>query len=614
MSDKTTRQLLDELEWLYMELYGDEEAFLYFMKMLEKNADERRLSLKKLDEVRSEDKDWYKSNKLLGMMLYAQNFGGNLKEVRKNLPYLEECGINYLHLMPLLDSVKGKSDGGYAVADFRKVRPKLGTMEDLEALADACHEKGIALCFDFVLNHTSDEHAWAKAARAGDQTARDRYFFYDSWDIPNKFEQTVPQVFPTTSPGNFTWLDDIKKVVMTTFHNYQWDLNYANPMVFNDMTDNLLYLANRGMDVIRLDAIPYIWKELGTNCRNLPQVHTLIRMMHLACQIVCPGVVLLGEVVMEPREVVPYFGPAAKPECDILYNVTTMCTTWHTLATRDVRLLQHQMDQVCHLPEHCFFQNYLRCHDDIGWGLDYAFLGQFGIGEEPHKRYLNDWFTGKWPGSWARGELYNDAESLGDARACGTTASLCGLECGILEALDNKGDASLMRGLACDLMMHAWMFTQTGIPVIYSGDEIGQLNDYSYHDDPSHWEDSRYLHRGKFDFALAEKRFEHGTVQQLMFDGLQKLKNIRGEYDAFRSDAEVYVYYTGDDRVMGLKRQYGEQTLVALFNFSENPAEATIEGAAWRDILSDRKLPPGDNSGMKVRLNGYSFCWLIKEE
>ncbi len=614
MSDKTTRQLLDELEWLYMELYGDEEAFLYFMKMLEKNADERRLSLKKLDEVRSEDKDWYKSNKLLGMMLYAQNFGGNLKEVRKNLPYLEECGINYLHLMPLLESVKGKSDGGYAVADFRKVRPKLGTMEDLEALADACHEKGIALCFDFVLNHTSDEHAWAKAARAGDQTARDRYFFYDSWDIPNKFEQTVPQVFPTTAPGNFTWLDDIKKVVMTTFHNYQWDLNYANPTVFNDMTDNLLYLANRGMDVIRLDAIPYIWKELGTNCRNLPQVHTLIRMMHLACQIVCPGVVLLGEVVMEPREVVPYFGPAAKPECDILYNVTTMCTTWHTLATRDVRLLQHQMDQVCHLPEHCFFQNYLRCHDDIGWGLDYAFLGQFGIGEEPHKRYLNDWFTGKWPGSWARGELYNDAESLGDARACGTTASLCGLECGILEALDNKGDASLMRGLACDLMMHAWMFTQTGIPVIYSGDEIGQLNDYSYHDDPSHWEDSRYLHRGKFDFALAEKRFEHGTVQQLMFDGLQKLKNIRGEYDAFRSDAEVYVYYTGDDRVMGLKRQYGEQTLVALFNFSENPAEATIEGAIWRDLLSGRVLPPGDDSGMKVRLSGYAFCWLIKEE
>ena len=614
MSELTNNELLDELKWLYMELYGDEEAFVYFVEMLEKNALERRASLKALDEARREDPDWYKSNKLLGMMLYAQNFGGNLKGIKEHLPYLEECGVNYLHLMPLLDSVKGKSDGGYAVADFRKVRPKLGTMEDLESLADACHEKGIALCFDFVLNHTSDEHAWAKAARAGDREAMNRYFFYDSWDIPNQYEQTVPQVFPTTAPGNFTWLDDIQKVVMTFFHTYQWDLNYANPMVFNDMTDNLLYLANRGMDVIRLDAIPYIWKQLGTNCRNLSQVHALVRMMHLACKMVCPGVVLLGEVVMEPREVVPYFGPADKPECDILYNVTTMCTTWHTLATRDVRLLQHQMDQVCHLPEHCFFQNYLRCHDDIGWGLDYGFLGQFGIGEESHKKYLNDWFTGKWPGSWARGELYNDAESLGDARTCGTTASLCGLEQGILEALDNKGDEALRRGLACDLMMHAWMFTQTGIPVIYSGDEIGQLNDYSYHDDPSHWDDSRYVHRGKFDFELAEKRFEHGTMQHVMFEGLQILKNIRAQYDVFRSDAETYVYYTGDDRVMGLKRQRGNQTLVALFNFSEHPAEARIEGSVWRDILTDSVLTAEEGTSMKLHFNGYGFCWLIKEE
>ena len=618
--EKTNKtQLLDELKWLYMELYDDEEAFEFFMQMLEKNARERRPVLRKLDQARKEDEHWYHSNKLLGMMLYVQNFGGNINEVRKNLPYLEECGINYLHLMPLLDSTKGKSDGGYAVSDFRKIRPSLGTMEDLENLADACHEKGISLCFDFVLNHTSEDHAWAKAARAGDPTAQSRFFIYDNWDIPHRYEETVPQVFPTTAPGNFTWCEEIQKVVMTTFHNYQWDLNYANPMVFNDMTDNLLYLANRGMDVIRLDAIPYIWKELGTNCRNLPQVHKLVRMMHLACQIVCPGVALLGEVVMEPREVVPYFGPEEKPECDILYNVTTMCTTWHTLATRDVRLLQNQMEQVCKLPENCFFQNYLRCHDDIGWGLDYAFLGQFGIGEEPHKRYLNDWFTGKWPGSWSRGELYNDAATLGDARACGTTASLCGLEVGILEMLDNKGDESLQRGIRCDLMMHAWMFTQTGIPVIYSGDEIGQLNDYSYHDDPSHWDDSRYLHRGKFDFYLAAKRMEKGTVQQIIYDGLQQLKNIRAEYDVFRSDAHVYVYYTGDDRVMGLLRAYKGQTLVGLFNFSESPATVKMTAAiqsdspGWYDIISETEfLPKGEEQNVTVHMDGYGFCWLLK--
>lgn len=614
-------ELFEELKWLYMELYGDEEAFGYFVKILEKNADERRLSLQKLDRIREDDEQWYHSNKLLGMMLYVQNFGGSINGVKGNLPYLEECGINYLHLMPILDSTKGKSDGGYAVSDFRKIRPSLGTMEDLENLADACHEKGISLCFDFVLNHTSDEHAWAKAAKGGDPVAQSRFFIYDNWDIPHKYEETVPQVFPTTAPGNFTWCDEIQKVVMTTFHNYQWDLNYSNPMVFNDMTDNLLYLANRGMDVIRLDAIPYIWKELGTNCRNLPQVHTIIRMMHLACQLVCPGVALLGEVVMEPREVVPYFGPAERPECDILYNVTTMCTTWHSLATRDVRLLAHQMEQVCKLPGNCFFQNYLRCHDDIGWGLDFAFLGQFGIGEVAHKKYLNEWFTGKWPGSWARGELYNDAADLGDARTCGTTASLCGLESGILEALDNKGGEALKRGIDCDLMLHAWLFTQTGIPVIYSGDEIGQLNDYSYHEDPAHWEDSRYLHRGKFDFGLAALRKKKGMMQQVIYDGLQHLKNVRAKYDVFRSDANVYVYYTGDDRVMGLMREYEGQTLVGLFNFSEHPADVKLyppdeaESLTWVDILTDAEHGPEEGERYTdVHLEGYGFCWMLQKK
>lgn len=234
-----------------------------------------------------------------------------------------------------------RSDGGYAVADFRTVEPELGTMDDLEQLADACREKGISLCLDFVMNHTSEDREWARKARAGEPGYRDRYFFYDNWDIPNEFEKTVPQVFPTTAPGNFTWLDDCGQVVMTTFYPYQWDLNYANPVVFNDMVENMFYLTNRGIDVIRLDAVPYIWKQLGTNCRNLPQVHTLVRLMRMACEVVCPGVLLLGEVVMEPSKVVPYFGTPEKPECHMLYNVTTMASTWHTLATADVSLLRH---------------------------------------------------------------------------------------------------------------------------------------------------------------------------------------------------------------------------------------------------------------------------------
>ena len=385
----------DELKWLYTELYyGHEGAFDYFLSMLFRNYSERKQELKDIDQKREENPDWYREDELTGMLMYTQCFANDLKGVRKHLNYIQECGVNYLHLMPLLQSPAGRSDGGYAVSDFRSVEPSLGTMKDLEALADACHEKNMSVCLDFVMNHTSEDHEWARKARAGQKEYQDRYYFFDNWTIPNEFEKTVPQVFPQTAPGNFSWCSEVQKVVMTTFYPYQWDLNYWNPTVFNDMTDNMLFLCNKGIDVIRLDAVPYIWKQLGSPCRNLPQVHTLVRLMRMAAEVVCPGTLLLGEVVMEPSKVVPYFGTVEKPECHILYNVTTMATTWHTVATHDVRLLKHQLGTVFALPKQYTFLNYLRCHDDIGWGLDYEFLKQFGVDEAAHKKFLNDYFRG----------------------------------------------------------------------------------------------------------------------------------------------------------------------------------------------------------------------------
>ena len=592
----------EEMEYLYFSLYGqNREAFDYFLGMLGRAAAQRKPALRRQDEKRLANPDWCRSSGMLGMMLYPSCFAGTLNGVREKLPYLKQCGVNYLHLMPLLDSPAGKSDGGYAVSDFRRVRPDLGTMEDLEALADACRKKGIALCLDFVLNHTSEEHPWAKAARAGDPVARARYFFYDNWEIPSRFEQTVPQVFPTTAPGNFTYLEDCGQFVMTSFYPFQWDLNYSNPMVLNDMTENLLFLANRGMDVIRLDAVPYIWKQLGTNCRNLPQVHTLVRLIHLACQVVCPGVLLLGEVVMEPSKVAPYFGTPQRPECDMLYNVTTMCTTWNTVATRDTGLLRHQMEQVCALPQTCLFQNYLRCHDDIGWGLDYPWLSREELREIPHKKYLNDWFTGRWPGSWSRGELYNDDPRLGDARLCGTTASLCGVE----SALASADEAALEQAIRCDLMLHAWMFSQSGIPVLYSGDELGRLNDYSYHEDPAKAADSRYLHRGNFQWEQAALCRDESTVPGKIFQGLRRLERIRSREAAFRADAEVSLLEPENRSVLALRRRYGEEELLAFFNFSEHPQTAACPCGPFADLASGQQYEGGN-----LQLPGYGFVWL----
>ena len=596
----------DELRWLYMELYNNGDMFAELCENIHRFALERDKDLAKLDKEREEDPGWFRKNDMLGMMLYIDNFADNLSGVKEKLNYLSSCNVNCIHLMPFLESPKGRSDGGYAVADFRKVQPKLGNMEELADLAKACHKKKINLCMDFVMNHTSEDHEWAKKARQGDGEYMSRYFFYDNPSIPQEYDRTGPQVFPTTAPGNFTYLNDMGYYVMTTFYPYQWDLNYRNPRVFNEMMYNFLFLANQGMDIIRIDAVPYIWKELGTKCRNLKEVHTIVRMMRIISEIVCPGVLLLGEVVMEPEKVVPYFGTVEKPECHMLYNVTTMATTWHSVATRDTRLLKKQMDIVNSLPKDYLFLNYLRCHDDIGWGLDYGTLGYWGMEEVNHKRFLNRYFTGNFEGSESRGELYNDDPVTQDARFCGTTASMCGME----SALFEKNEEKLNNAIRMDLMLHAYMFTQSGIPMLYSGDEIGQLNDYTYKDDEDKWADSRYIHRGKFRWDLAAKNTDPKTSQYKVFTGLSKLEKIRRERSVFDSNAAVYTYDVKDDAILAILRENEKEVFIGIFNFSDEARTAWIdEPGIWTELFTGEK-----KKLVNISVEGHGFLWMSREK
>lgn len=591
----------DELRWLYMELYQNGDMFAELCSQMHEYYNCRSKKLKERDLKREKEPDWYHGKDMLGMMLYTDNFAGNMKGVKEKIPYLKECNINCLHLMPFLDTPKGRSDGGYAVADFRKVRPDLGTMKDLAELTEKCHEEDINACMDFVMNHTSEDHEWAKRARAGEGEYMSRYFFYDNEEIPEKYEKTVPQVFPTTAPGNFTYIPEISHYVMTTFYPYQWDLNYRNPRVFNEMMYNFLYLTNQGIDIVRIDAVPYIWKELGTTCRNLKQVHTIVRMMRMIAEIVCPGVLLLGEVVMEPEKVVPYFGTVEKPECHMLYNVTTMATTWNSIATGDIRLLKKQMDVVDQLPKQYVFLNYLRCHDDIGWGLDYETMKPWGIQEIPHKRYLNDYFTGKIPGGVSRGELYNDDPVTQDARFCGTTASMCGIEKAGFEHDEEAMNAAVRE----DIMLHAYMLTQSGIPMLYSGDELGQVNDYSYKNDPEKCADSRYIHRGKLPWELAEDKEDVTTVQGNIFQTLDRLEKIRRQEIVFDKDAEVYTYDVHDDSILCVLREYKGKRFFGIFNFSNQEKTAWMqEKGMYRNLLTGEKAELKD-----ISLSGHEFRW-----
>ena len=598
---------LDELRWLYMELYNNSSMFAELCDNMERFFKERNQELKSMDSSRETSKDWYKQNDMLGMMFYIDNFAGNMKGVESKLDYIEQCNVNYVHLMPFLETPEGRSDGGYAVSDFRKVQENLGSMEDLESLTTACHKKGINVCMDFVMNHTSEDHEWAKRARQGDGEYMSRYFFFDNSYIPTLYEKTVPQVFPTTAPGNFTWLPDANHFVMTTFYPYQWDLNYKNPRVFNEMMYNFLYLANRGIDIVRIDAVPYIWKELNTPCRNLKQVHTIVRMMRMISEIVCPGVLLLGEVVMEPEKVVPYFGSVEKPECHMLYNVTTMATTWHSVATRDISLLKKQLDIVNSLPKDYVFLNYLRCHDDIGWGLDYDTLKMAGIEERAHKQYLNDYFQGYAGESNSRGELYNADPITGDARFCGTTASMCGIE----KAGFEQNEAAMERAVRLDVMLHAYMFMQSGIPVLYSGDEVGQVNDYTYKENPNKAADSRYIHRGAMNWNLAENISKPGTVEEKLFHALSNLEKIRKAEKVFVTNADTWTIETKDRSVLSIVRAFEGEKIVGLFNFSEYDKTLYIDGedGEFTELISGTKKRLNE-----ISLPAYGYYYLKKNE
>ncbi|QAY33581.1 amylosucrase [Bifidobacterium pullorum subsp. gallinarum] len=568
----------DELDQLFMSLYDDRAALEDLEQAMAAAYEARPDDLKKLDKQREADPDWYKRGTMFGMTMYTDLFAGSLRKLANRIPYLEEQHLTYLHLMPLLKMPHPQNDGGYAVEDFNTVDPSLGTNADLASLTKKLRKAGISLCLDFVMNHTASTHEWAMKAKAGDPEYQDYYFCYDDRTIPDEYERTTPQVFPNTAPGNFSWCDEMHKWVLTSFYPFQWDLNYRNPKVLVAMLTSALNLANLGVEVLRIDAVPYIWKQLGTTSRNLPQVHTIVRMLRIALECVCPAVVLKGEVVMAPKELAAYFGTPEHPECHMLYNVSTMVNLWSALANGDTRLLKAQIDALDALPENCWFVNYLRCHDDIGWGLDEPQEWRLGIDPFRHKEFLYHFYEGSVPGSWSMGELYNYDAASGDARSCGTTASLCGVE----KALYTHDKPSLERGIDRDLLMHKAMAFLRGFPMLNCGDEIAQLNGWNYKEDPDRVEDSRNLHRSKFNWRAAEKRNEPGTLQNRLWEGMAELRRMRDD-PCFAPDAWVTTWDTHNQSVLAIVRKVDDAVLLGLFNFSQADQTAyldSIEGVA----------------------------------
>lgn len=552
-------------------------------------------------------KGWYLSNQTIAYNFYVDLFSNNLKGLVKKIDYLEELGVNMVHLMPILQGRPGENDGGYAVMDYRSIEPSIGTLDDFKTLTATLREKQMHVVLDFVINHTAKEHEWAQKALSGDQHYQDYYLMFDDESIPNEFDKTVPEVFPGVAPGNFTYYPQIKKYVWTSFYEFQWDLNFRNPNVFNEIVDILLYMANLGVDMIRLDAIPFMWKELGHPCRNHPTIHLLLDMMHQIMNEVAPGVALLGEAIVEPEEIVRYFGDSTQ-ECDVMYNATFMVNLWNAIATKDARLLRIDQSRLTPTLQGAWI-NYVRCHDDIGWGFNEQAIQEIGFSPFDHKQFLIHFFLGDHPYSFATGKLYEFNPVTLDARNSGRLASLVGLE----QALALKDRYLTETSLKRIHLLHAVLLSSQGIPFIYSGDELATLNDSSYVDDTKKAHDSRWLHRSFFDWKIAKTRTKESTTEGNVFQTLQLMIAKRKELSILHSTIEEHYIDTLNNHIYMTHRMDGKESFVGLFNFSDQPQTIHLKPllpsgslGIYQDVFQSRQLHIDDT----CIVGPYEYYWL----
>jgi len=560
-------------------LYGDHYDFFYYLEEVLKTAldaaSKRPADLKELDKKRSNNPHWYKSHKHIGAVGYADLFADDIPSLESRIPYLKDLNVTYFHLMPFFDCPDGENDGGYAVSDYRTVRKDLGSMNDLISFAKKLREEGISLCADFVFNHTSDEHQWAEKAKKGDPRFQKFYYMFDDRTMPDQYDATLREIFPDVRRGNFSWVEEAKKWVWTTFHNYQWDLNYQNPDLFNHILGEMLFMANAGVEIFRLDAIAFTGKELGTTSENRPKAHLLVRALNALTNIAAPSVVFKSEAIVHPDFVNSYI---AEEECELSYNPLLMALMWEALATREVKLLRHSMKKRFAIHKATAWVNYVRSHDDIGWTFSDEDAAELGINGYDHRMFLNRFYTGKFDGSFAKGEPFQFNPDTGDMRVCGMAAALTGLEKG-LETDDEKEISLSIKRMT---LMYAVSIFIGGIPLIYLGDELASLNDYSYKQDPAKKGDSRWVHRVPLDDSAMARRKETGSVEKRMFSNISTLIDIRVNNHIFEA-AATHFHDTGNPHLFAFTRENPEQKALFIGNFSEH--KISLKSDFIRDIF-----------------------------
>lgn len=607
---------------LFRLLYGERDDFkrqmVRLVETLALRYIERSPQLRKSDLARERNYNWFLDQKWVGMALYCDRFADDLRGLQARLPYHQELGVNILHVMSILDCPPDNNDGGYAVRDFKGIDSRLGTVADVESLAACLQKREMLLVLDVVVNHTSEEHEWAVQARRGEKKYQDYYYIFPDRQIPDSYEESMPEVFHETAPGNFTWNEEMGKWVMTVFNTYQWDLNYHNPEVLIEMIDIMLFWANKGVDILRLDAVAFLWKKIGSSCQNEREAHLLLQLMKDCCQVTAPGVLFIAEAIVAPAEIAKYFGEDAinAKECEIAYNATYMSLLWDAVATKNAKLLNRGVASLPTKLERATWLNYIRCHDDIGLGFDDNDARMSGYDPYHHRRFLVEYFTGSFAGSMARGLPFGDNPETGDARISGALASLVGLEA----ALENGDERLVDEAINVILLLHGMILSFGGIPLLYYGDAIGTCNSLEYLADPHKANDARWINRSRFDWEKAAKRHQSGTVEQRIFSSLKKLIGLRKQTAAFADfdnrqlvtvdNPNLFVFFRTDpynprSRVLVIANFNGKAQGLELDRLR---ALGFFEKTMMRDLCSGFRVEAVNEA---LLIPPYLFYWLV---
>ncbi|HET9873582.1 MAG TPA: alpha-amylase family protein [Propionibacteriaceae bacterium] len=575
------------------------------------NFKQRPADLRLLDLRRHADPQWFQHQQMLGYATYADLFAKDLRGVAGRADYLSELGVTYLHLLPLLKPRPGQSDGGYAVMDYRAVRDDLGTIEDLRDLATELRNRGISLTLDLVLNHVAAEHEWARKARAGDGFYRGYFHLFPDQTLPDAYEQFLPEVFPDFAPGNFTWSGEAQSWVWTTFNQWQWDLNWHNPDVFYEFADLICWLANLGVECVRLDAIAFIFKRMGTSCQNQPEVHSITQALRTVARIAAPALIFKAEAIVGPADLLPYLGVGkhAGKVSDLAYQNSLMVQIWSTLAAKDTRLFCAAMNRFPAKPASTAWGTYLRCHDDIGWAIDDGDAASVGLEGWSHRSFLSDYYSGSYPMSDARGLVFQENLATGDRRISGTAASLAGIE----SALNSGDERHLDLAVQRFLLAHLLVLGFGGLPLLYMGDEFALTNYYDFVDNPDHADDNRWVHRPPMPWDVAERRHTEGTLEHRVWHALRHAISVRSALPALDGSIESEIADPVNPGVLILLRRAPTQTMVGLYNVTPDHQglprwTVPLGDDAWDALTDETPLSFGD-----VWLEPYQCRWLVQQ-